>query len=207
MRFSLRLPLSLALAASEFLASPSLAKVPSVYINNVRVDGISNQTLQNVDITFDDGGDIRITAKGYKITASEPVTPPPPATPPPALSTAHHFYIATMQPPSRSGAAQWDVDVYINQVYVKKFRSKDADPIFDITRFLKPGANVVHFTAKKEEGERQSVSPNDYFELVVGDGEMRAGQVMLNKITSYRRTAAETGQFNAETTLNLATDK
>ena len=156
---------------------------------------------------------MRITAKGYKITSSEPASLPSSA---PSggggggaaggavQSGEHHFYIATMQPGGRTGMAQWDIDVYINQTFVKKFRSKDPEPISDITRFLKPGANVIHFTAKKEDGERLSASPNDFFELVVGDGEMRAGQVMLNRITSYRRTAAETGQFNSETTVNLA---
>ena len=83
------------------------------------------------------------------------------------------------------------------------FRSKDAEPIFELTRFLKPGANLIHFSAAKEPGPRTSLSPTDYFELVIGDGEMRQGQVMLNKVTSFRRTAAETGTFDAETTLNL----
>ena len=52
-----------------------------------------------------------------------------------------------------------------------------------------------------------SSSPNDYFELVIGDGENRAGQVMLSKITAYRRTAAESGTFNAETILNVGSGR
>lgn len=198
-------PLALRLLAGAVVvgsAASAHARTPSVYINNVKVDGLAGQTLTNVDVTFDEHGDVRITAKGYKVQSSEPEKPA--ATSPVSAASGHRFYIATMSPPGRTGMAQWEIDVYINQTFVKKFRSKDPDPIFDITRFLKPGANVIHFTAKKEEGDRASTSPNDYFELVLGDGEMRAGQVMLNRISSYRRTAAESGTFNSETTLDLA---
>jgi hypothetical protein len=196
------------------------ASAKNVFVNDVKVDGLSNQTFRNVDVVFDENGDVRIIARGYKISTVEsdpkpekpaaPSTSTPSSTPstaqptPGATQGGHRFYIATMQPPGRTGTAQWDIDVYINQTFVRKFRSKDPEPVFEISRFLKPGPNVVHFTAKKEEGERLSTSPNDFFELVIGDGEMRAGQVMMNRITSYKRTAAEVGGFNSETTLNVA---
>lgn len=198
MRSALYLSALLALSAS-----PAAARTPAIYINGVRVDGLTGQTLTNVDVTFDEAGDVRITAKGYRVQSSEGDKPAPP-TAAPSTATGHRFYIATMSPPGRSAMAQWDIDVYVNQTFVKKFRSKDPEPIFDISRFLKPGPNVIHFTARKEEGERLSTSPADYFELVIGDGEMRAGQVMLNRISSYRRTAAESGTYNSETTLDLA---
>lgn len=180
------------------LAAPALARTPAVYVNDVRVEGLRNTTLNNVDVRLDENGDVRIVAKGYKITTADGAPP----SGPPTSSGARHFFIATMQP--HLGAAQWDVDVFINKVFVHRFRSKDPEPVLEITRFLKPGANVIHYQATKEPGDRVSVSPTDYFELIVGDGEMRGGQVMLNKMTAYRRTAAETGSFDSETTIEVA---
>jgi hypothetical protein len=186
-------------ALCTLIALPNLAAArnTSVFFNDVRVDGLKNQSFSNVDVKFDENGDIRITAKGYKITSVEPGgnTPSAPST------GAKHFYIATMQP--RVGAAQWDVDVFINKVFVKRFRSKDPEPVFEITKWLQKGQNTIHYQAKKADGDRLSTTPNDYFELVVGDGEMRAGQVMLNKITSYRRTAAEVGSFDSEVNIEV----
>ena len=201
--------------------SVAAARAPSVFINDVKVDGLTGQSFKGVDVVFDENGDVRITAKGYKIAvvdgagaaaAPSPTAPsqaPPSATAPRATAVptgaapagAAHFFIATVQP--HAGAAQWDVDVYINNVFVRRFRSRDAEPYFEITRFLRVGSNNVRFLARKEEGERISTSPTDYFELVLGDGESRNGQVMMNRITSYRRTAAEEGTYNAETIVTV----
>jgi hypothetical protein len=185
------------------LAPAARANKPIVlYLNDVKIegtDGLRGQTFTNVDVKFDDNGDVRIVAKGYKVTTTAPATVPPA----PAAAGQHRFWIATVQP--RTGYAQWDIDVYINNTFIKKFRSKDADPIHEITQFLRPGTNIVHFKARKDEsGDRLSQSPTDYFELVIGDGEKRAGQVMLNKISAYRRTAAETGGFDSEVQVTLA---
>src|SRR4051794_18939818 len=107
-------------------ASTASARAPSVYINNVKVDGLTGQSLTNVDVTFDEHGDVRITAKGYKVQSSEAEKPPAGAAV--TASAGHRFYIATMSPPGRTGMAGWEIDVYINQTFVKKFRSKDPDP-------------------------------------------------------------------------------
>ena len=214
--------LVLALAAAPRFAS---AKAPAVYINDVRVDGLSGQSFKAVDVVFDDNGDVRITARGYKIAVmDQPVTPPGSGSAAAAVAhaptasagtttaviggqtgaagpTSGHFFIATVQP--RPGAAQWEIDVYVNQVFARRFRSKEAEPYYEISKYLKPGPNSIRFLARKEPGERISTSPTDYFELVIGDGESKGGQVMLNRITSYRRTAAEEGTFNAETILTV----
>src|SRR4051812_13597727 len=112
-------------------AAPALARPPAVYVNDVRVEGLKNTTLTGVDVRFDENGDVRIVAKGYKIT---PVEGDKASSGPPTSSGARHFYIATMQP--RTGAAQWDVDVFVNKVFVHRFRSKDPEPVLEITRFL-----------------------------------------------------------------------
>lgn len=184
----------------------------AVYLNDVRLDGgeLRGQTLTGVDVRFDDNGDIRIIAKGYKITAesaAKPATPAPAQNKPgtvtaTAPATARRYFIAT-QPQGRVGAAQYDIDVFINMVFVKRFRSKDPDPMLEITKFLHPGQNTIRFQARKEQGERISSSPTDAFELVIGDGEMNAGQLMLSRIASYKRTAAETAAFNTDMTLEL----
>ena len=201
----MRLPFKM-IFLSLLLAGSASAK-SSVFINDVKVDGLKSQRLVGVDVFFDDNGDVHITAKGYKVQAAEQSpeakAAAAAATEKPSIATSR-FYIAAMQPDGRSGMSQWDIDVYINQVWVKKFQSKEPEPVFEITRFLKPGDNQIHFAAKKEAGERQSVSPNDYIELIVGNGEMRAGQVMLSKLASYRRTAADSGTHDAETVLKLA---
>lgn len=268
-------PLALPLLLLLAMPFSALASPPSIFVNDVRVDGLTNQTLTGVDVTFDANGDVRISAPNYKVQAvssevpptstaptqpvapppvaptppaapvapaavaaplaptapavpAEPaapvapaaVAPPPVATPPsasppvqpqvilpdgPAPSDTQHYYITTVQPSGRAGMAQWDCDLYINQVFVKRFRSKEIDPepLTDITRFLKPGENAIHFAAKKEEGQRLSTSPADYFELVLGNGEMREGQVLLTRVASYRLTAADTGASTFDKTLRL----
>jgi hypothetical protein len=178
---------SLLVACVLGTVAPAFARAPAIYINDVRADGIKNTTLSGVDIRFDDNGDIRITAKGYNVTQ---------ALPPASPNGGKQYFIATVQP--HIGAAQWDIDVFINKTFVHRFRSKDAEPVFEITRYLKTGTNVIHYQATKQAGDRTSTSPNDYLELVVGDGDVHQGKVTVNKMATYRRTAAETGTFTSE---------
>src|SRR5438128_2322433 len=143
MRYSCVMRRCLAMVAA-LVALPAAARPIAVHVNNVRVDGMKGQTFSDAEVRFDESGDIYITAKGYKVSAVE-ANPPQAAAAPPA---AHRFYIATVQP--RPGATQWDIEVYINKVYVKRFRSRDPEPVTEITRYLHPGENVVHFQARKE---------------------------------------------------------
>lgn len=207
----LRLMVPLSLAAPILaLPSLSLARSPAVYINGVRVDGLTGQSLTNVDVQFDEHGDVRITARGYQVKSSEEdaTTPSAAASPSaPAVSAgsgARRFYVASVWPAGRAGMAGWDIDLYVNQAFVRKFRSRDPEPLLEITRWLRVGANSLRFVARREEGQRASNSPADFFELVVGDGESRAGRVLLNKLGAFRRSAAESGTLSGELNLTVA---
>ena len=200
--------LGLVAALAAFAAPARAQRGLGVYLNDVKLEGgeLRGQTLTGVDVRFDDNGDVHIVAKGYKVTSDAPPPPPAgtrPAKPaaPPAL-TKRYFIAAS--PQVHPGAAQWEIDVFVNQVFVKRYRSKDADPILEVTRQMRPGANVVHFTARKDPGERISTSPLDALELVIGDGDLNGGQLLLNRLASYRRTAAEIGGYNTDITIDLS---
>src|SRR5438067_8323983 len=113
MRADLYLRLALALCACPTAAA--LARTPSIFINDVRVDGLRGQTLTGVDVVFDENGDIHITAKGYKVQVEGAA----PATP--AATANQHLWIVMQQPAGRTGYAQWSVDVYVNRVFVHRF--------------------------------------------------------------------------------------
>ena len=177
----------------------------TIYLNDVKLDGgeLRGQLLSGVDVRFDENGDVRIIAKGYKITSD---TPPPTTRSVGAQVTAaalaKRYFIATT-PQQRTGAAQWDVDVFVNNTFIRKFRSKDPDPFVEISKYMKPGVNAIHFSAKKESGERGSTSPTDTFELVIGSGDLSQGQLMLEPLAKYKRTAAEVGGYNTDITIEL----
>lgn len=187
-------------------ASPAAWAQPrctAIYLNGVKLEGgeLRSQALTAVDVKFDAHGDLHITAHGYKVTAEPPADGKSHAATTTPAPFKRRYYIAGQQP--HIGAAQWDMEISVDNQHIKRFRSRDPEPVFEITRFLKPGINVLHIRATKEPGARISTSPEDYFELVIGDGEMRAGQLVLHRIAGYRRTAAEVGSYQADITLEV----
>lgn len=59
------------------LALAQLAFAGQVFINGIEVHPaqIAGTTMQKVDVTFDQAGNIRVTAPGYKIEVQQPVAP------------------------------------------------------------------------------------------------------------------------------------
>lgn len=82
--------LSAAVLAFAVVMAPASALAASVYLNGVRIDGVTNQKFEKATVRIDEKGDIHITAAGYAVrmeTVPAPTAPPPaPAavTPPPA---------------------------------------------------------------------------------------------------------------------------
>jgi hypothetical protein len=179
----------------------------ALYINGVKVDGLTNVKLRNVDLDIDERGDVHVTAKGYNVNVSESKTPSATAKPaPPPASTARNaaqptrYYLTTAQ----NGDAQFDCDVYVNGTYVRRFQSRETPAPVDITRFMKNGDNSIRFRAVKQEGQPRSTHPGDYLQLTVdSDQQLANGRHELTHLHSYKRTAAETGIFDETVTISV----
>ena len=185
------------------LAAAGSAEAHKVYFNGVEVEaGLSGQSFNNVEVRFDEQGNVWITAKGYAIKVQgdkkKGVAPPaatakpgpapvktapaPAAAPAPVQSEAltKHYYVVALQ--SRVGATQYDIDVFVNAKWVKKVRSRDAHVVLDITPQVRVGPNTVHFAAVKNyDGQKRfSTSPTDTMSVVVGEGTMGSGTCMID---------------------------
>jgi hypothetical protein len=167
----------------------------AVYINGVRVDPLFNVKLHNVDVDIDDKGDIHITAKGYQVNVGETVSP---QKPPPTATTRNApqptKYFLTM---AQNGDPQWDVDVFLNGTYVRRFSAGAPSAPIDVTRMVRNGDNSLRFHAVKQEGNIRSLQAGDVLQLTLdADQALVTGRHELTHIYSYKRSASETGMFD-----------
>jgi hypothetical protein len=221
--------LSAALFVLAALMAPATALAASVYLNGVRIDGVTNQKFEKATVRIDDKGDVHINAPGYAVrvesapapmAAPAPVALPPaapaaaapappvaaaPATPPPAPdappSLTRRYWLVTEQ--AVPGMSEYDIELYINSKWIRKLRNNEEQIIAEVTRHLQPGKNTVLLTARKVVvGDRKSYSPQHYFKVIIGEGNEGGANVMIdNPIIRFQRTAADTKDVSEEFTL------
>ena len=145
--------------------------------------------------------------------AAAPPAPPaapvaaPVATPPPApvaeepATLTRRYWLVTEQ--AATGMAEYDIDLYINSKWIRKLRSNETQVVTEVTGHLSPGKNTVLMTARKVvAGERKSYSPQHYFKVIIGEGNVGGDNVMIdNPIIRFQRTAADTEDVSEEFTL------
>lgn len=171
------------------------AQAKGVFLNGVNIDGVLNQKFDNVSVTIDEKGNVLITAKGYEVQAAKPAVATPEVNPGPL--TKRYFLVSeTSAPP----LAQYDIDVFVNSVWIKRVLSAEPQVVAEITRYLKKGKNTVHFTATKTLGDaRKSVSPSHFVKIYIGEGDMGGNNVMIdNPLLEYVWNASETQAFADE---------
>lgn len=198
----------LAAMAVSLLLAPAGARA-GISLNGVPIDGVVSQRFENVTVVIDERGNVDILARGYSVrspgaeaaeppaSAALPPRPPAAGALPPGALTRRYFLVVQQTEP---GATEYDVSVFLNGRWVREVRSDgDSDP-FEVTRFLKPGANKVTLVAtKRVAGVRRSSSRDQRLEVILGEGSAGGGTVVLGTpLVTMTRNAAETETFAEE---------
>ncbi len=123
-------------------------------------------------------------------TAPPPPAPLPAAASSPAVLTRKYFVDAKQSLP---GMAQYDIDLFIDGKWVRKFRSDDGEIVTEVTSYLHPGPNQVLFVAKKDiVGARKSFSPAASYTILLGAGEASGDMVVIDApLLTFKRSADE----------------
>ena len=173
------------------LGGASTARAASVYLNGVAVDGLANQKFTGATVAFDAKGDVHITAPGIEVKTLTAGQPGAAATSPAAAKPTKHYFLVPQQ--SVLGMTGYDIDVFLNDTWVTRFRDAEQQNPIDVTKYLKVGSNKVIFTAHKVKGPRKSVSPAHTFTVMVGQGTAGGDQVIIeDPLLTFKRTAAQT---------------
>ncbi|MHA7631990.1 hypothetical protein [Corallococcus sp. M7] len=210
------------------LLVPMLALAGSVFLNGVKIDGVTNTRFEKATVRIDAEGNVHIDAPGYaaRVTNVTPTsTPPSTATPPaaapldagvvaqapaPAAPTAaptvpgritQRYWLVTEQ--TTPGMTDFDIDVYVNSRWLRRLRNNEDQVVVDITSQLRPGANAVTLIARKQNtGSRRSTSPGNVFKVIIGEGNEGGGNVMIDTpLIRFQKTAADAQDATEEFTL------
>lgn len=192
--------------------------VASIFMNGINIDGLRGQSFEKCKaVKIDERGDVHLDCPAYQVEQAPTAAPAaqpaaaragvstgavPAVATGPAAAITKHYWLITQQ--TEKGAAQYDLDVWINSKWLRKLRAGEDQVVLDITKFLTPGQNKVIFGATKRiEGGRKSASPAAYIKAIVGEGEAGGDKVMIDSVlVEVKRTAAELDNRNEEFTVN-----
>jgi len=196
-----------ALAASQL----SINGVPigSVSLHVKGLENISFEKCTNVKV--EPNGDVKIECPGYDLRSQLPpeaLEPPPkPVTPPKELlgKVSKRYWLVTSQtqPP---GMTQFDVDLYVNGKWVRRFKNDEGTAVVEITKHMVPGANKIILAGTKNLiGGRKSTSADAQYRFVIGEGDIQGANLRIDKVLlDAKRTAAETENVNDEKDINAS---
>ena len=187
------------------LGLPLVAAAAQLSMNGVpigkvelRVQGLEGQTFEKcTTMKVEQNGDVNVDCPGYDIkppaNAQADNKPKPLPPPPGGKGLTKHYWLVTEQP--QPGLTQFDVDLYVNDRWVKRFKSEDTQVAMEITKNLALGKNSVLLSATKRSAEdRKSTSEKVFYRFVIGEGDVVGGSVRINvPLIDVRRTAAEGG--------------
>ncbi|MEE8409882.1 MAG: hypothetical protein V3T05_09770, partial [Myxococcota bacterium] len=183
---------------------PVVGNAGSLFLNGVNIDGVTNQVFNQCKVEIDAYGNVHITAKGYAVHGrggAAPQTTPNVPLPAVAGPPSRRYWLVTEK--AAPGMTQYDIDLFINSKWVRKFLDREEHVVLEITKYLRTGPNKVQFVAKKNVGTaRRSASPQHYFRIIIGEGNTGGRNIMISKkAVDYKRTALETKNYSDAFTL------
>lgn len=175
---------------------------PSLTLNGVAIDGITDQRFENCTVVIDAQGNVHIEAMGYAVKGAEetrPAEPPSggPRTTPAALDgqattgklTRRYFLVTEHTPPG----TQYDLAIFINAQWIREVKASEPQVVMEVTKYLRPGPNKVTLSATKRiAGERLAHGSDVQLRVVIGEGNVGGGHVMIDApLVETARTAAD----------------
>jgi hypothetical protein len=167
----------LALAAVLSCPAVDAAEPVHVYVNGVLVNGLQDQVLSDVTVTFDEHGDVRIDAPNVKIGRS---STPALAEAPPAQTDA---FLSSDVPLGRwwlvasdTGSRGVQIDVRVNGQLVRVVASGEPQLLVDLGPHLHRGPNQLTLTARA-----QGRPGGDPLKVYVGTGSNQTGVLELGQ--------------------------
>jgi hypothetical protein len=192
-------PLAL-LVAVALAGGAAPAHAASVTLNGVAIDGVTSQKFENCTVTIDAQGNIHIEAKGYAVKtgaasgtggrAVATTTGGAAEVRPPPGKLTHRYFLATEQTPP---GPQYDLAIFINAQWIREVKATEPQLVMEITKYLRPGSNKLTLAATKRiTGERLATGSDVKLQVVVGEGNVGGGHVMIDvPLVETARTAAE----------------
>jgi hypothetical protein len=172
-----------------------------VFLNNVNVTGVTNQTFEKAKVRIDGRGDVYIEAPGYSVqkvsvgnAQAQPVS---------EGTLSRKYFLVTEQ--AVPGMAEYNIELFINSRFIRTLKSSDEQIVADITKYLHPGGNTVTLQAKKtyaNPNAPRSHSKAHFFRVIIGEGQAGGDSVVIeNPLIRFDRTAADEADVAQEFTL------
>ena len=176
------------------------AQAADVFLNGVRVNGLSNQSFEDASIRFDAKGDVHITVKNVKVQMVEQSSG---VQQKPAVAVLQKRYWLVGNQTVR-GMTQYNVDVHINGQLVTRFKNNEMQQVKEVTKYLLKGKNTVVFTAMKSiKDQRLSFSPEHAISILIGEGDDEGKQLTINRsMAEYKRFATQVENHTATETFD-----
>jgi hypothetical protein len=187
-------PLAPCVAAALLAAAAPAAAGPSITLNGVKIDGVTDQKFESCTVVIDERGDVHIEAKGYAVTSGEGARPPVPGAPSveggtPGRVTRRYFLYTEQKPPG----AQFDLNVFVNAQWIREVKASEVQTHAEITKYLRPGPNKVTLAAtKRMAGEGLPQGGDVALRIVIGEGNVGGDHLMID------RPLVETARYAAE---------
>jgi hypothetical protein len=201
---SMRLCAVITLLAA-LLAPSAAAEARGIYLNGVNIEGVTNQDFRNCTVRIDAEGSVWIDSKDYIVKPPDGREPPrPQAAEPPAATApaAKRYWLVTEI--SRAGRGGYDIDVYVNNKWIKKVVNTDEQIVMDITKHCVQGPNVIKFASIKAKGTASVPGSKAYTNVIIGEGSAGGNNVVIDKtLLEYKRSAVEADPFVNEYTITL----
>jgi hypothetical protein len=189
---------ALAVSAAIALSARAGRAETEVTLNGVRIDGVTDQRIENATVFIDENGNIHIEAKGYAVRqiggagqagAGDGRTAP---------EKLERRYFLVAEQPARDGAG-YDVSVFINQRWIRDIKAGEAQVVLEVTKHLRPGPNKVVLAATRSAAAARRGARAVELRVVVGEGAADGEQVTIETpLVEMVRNAAENESFTEE---------